>query len=205
MKIIRLLKNNSYTITYKFENPKCNWNNKALELENGNIISLYSNSTLILWEKNKNGNKKKKYYIKDKKRMNKFKFTEYENNNIIKTNKNEYVYINSYELIFLDIKDKISVILKNEFIYNISTGLYNILKFKNELFICAKEGIIIYNLKKRQEKEIVKLEFEKPTSIIKLSNGNILFGAIEEINKVKKIFHRKDGQTYEGYTDIYKF
>ena len=54
MKIIRLLKKNLYKIIYEFENPKCYRNNKVLELKNGNIISLYSNSTLIVWEKNKN-------------------------------------------------------------------------------------------------------------------------------------------------------
>ena len=105
----------------------------------------------------------------------------------------------------MDIKDKISVILRNKFNYEISSGLYNMLKFKNLLLICAREGIIIYDLKKRQEKEIVKLEFEKPTSIINLSNGNILFGTIEEINKIKKIFHKKGGQTFEGFTEIYKY
>ena len=207
MKIIRLLRNNSYKIIYKFENPECYWNNKVLELEDGNILSLYSNSTLIIWGKNKNKNKKKKYYIKDKIILNKFsyEFYHYSNNNIIKTNKNEYVYINCPEIIFLDIKDKISVVLKNKFNYKISNGLYNTLKFKKLLLICAKEGIIIYDLKKRQEKELVKLEFEEPTSIINLSNGNILFGVIEEINKIKKIFHRKDGQTYEGFSEIYKY
>lgn len=207
MKIIRLLQNNLYKIIYEFENPECYWNNKVLELENGNILSLYSNSTLIVWEKNKNKNEKKKYYIKDKIILNKFSFEyyHYENNNIIKTNKNEYVYTNSPLIIFLDIKDKISVVLKNKFNYKISNGLYNMLKFKNLLLICAKEGIIIYDLNKRQEKELVKLEFEEPTSIINLSNGNILFGAIEEINKIKKIFHTKGGKPFEGYTEIYKY
>jgi hypothetical protein len=207
MKIIRLLQNNLYKIIYEFESPECYWNNKVLELENGNILSLYSNSTLIVWEKNKYGNEKKKYYIKDKIILNKFSFEyyHYEYNNIIKTNKDEYVYTNSAVIIFLDIKDKISVVLKNKFNYQISSGFYNMLKIKNLLLICAREGIIIYDLKKRQEKEIVKLEFEKPTSIINLSNGNILFGAIEEINKTKKIFHRKGGQTFEGYTEIYKY
>ena len=207
MKIIRLLKKNIYKIIYQFENPKCYRNNKVLELKNGNILSLYSNSTLIVWEKNKNKNEKKKYYIKDKIILNyfSFKYYHYENNNIIKTNKDEYLYTNSGVIIFLDIKDKISVILRNKFNYEISSGLYNMLKFKNLLLICAREGIIIYDLKKRQEKEIVKLEFEKPTSIINLSNGNILFGTIEEINKIKKIFHTKGGQAFEIFTEIYKY
>ena len=207
MRIIRLLQNNLYKIIYKFENPECYWNNKVIELENGNILSLYSNSTLIVWEKNKNEKKKKKYYIKDKIILDNFsfKYYHYDNNNIIKTNKNEFVYANCPIIIFLDIKDKISVILKNKFNYKIANGLYNMIKFKNLLLICAKEGIIIYDLKKRQEKELVKLEFEEPTSIINLSNGNILFGAIEEINKIKKIFQTKGGQEFERYIEIYKY
>ena len=53
MMIIKILENNSYKIAYEFpiakylsEKPL---NNKLIELENGNIISIYSNSTLVLW------------------------------------------------------------------------------------------------------------------------------------------------------------